>query len=49
MLISCSVAPQVVEPVYNERERSSGLGILLIHGGMIYIPEPEVIYQMKQN
>ena len=30
-------------------ERLSGLGMLLIHRGMDYIPEPEVIYQMKQK
>ena len=30
-------------------ERLSGLGKLLIHGGKDYIPEPEVIYQMKQK
>ena len=31
-------------------ERLSGLAKLLIHGGMDYsIPEPEVIYQMKQK
>ena len=31
-------------------ERLSGLGKLLIHGGTDYgIPEPEVIYQMKQK
>ena len=27
----------------------SGLGMLLIHHGTDYIPEPGVIYQMKQN
>ena len=30
-------------------ERLSGLGMLLIHDGTDYIPEPGVIYQMKQN
>ena len=30
-------------------ERLSGLGKLLIHGGTDYIPEAEVIYQMKQK
>ena len=30
-------------------ERWSGLGKLLIHGGTDYIPEPRVIYQMKQK
>ena len=31
------------------KERLSGLGMPLIHSGTDYIPEPEVIYQMKQN
>lgn len=30
-------------------ERLSGLGMLLIHRGTDYIPEPEVIYHKKQN
>ena len=30
-------------------ERLSGLGMFLIHDGTDYIPEPGVIYQMKQN
>ena len=30
-------------------ERLSDLGKLLIHDGTDYIPEPEVIYQMKQK
>ena len=30
-------------------ERLSGLGMLFIHRGTDYIPEPEVIYHMKQN
>ena len=40
-----------MEPVkytMNE-ERLSGLGVLLIHGGTDYIPEPEVINQMQQK
>ena len=32
----------------NEK-RLSGLGMLLIHRGTDYIPEPHVIYHMKQN
>ena len=32
----------------NEK-RLSGLGMLLIHRGTDYIPEPEVIYQVKQS
>ena len=30
-------------------ERLSSLGMLLIHHGTDYIPEPEVIYHMKQT
>jgi len=30
-------------------ELLSGLGMLLVHRGTNYIPEPEVIYHMKQN
>ena len=30
-------------------ERLSGLGMLLIHRGTNYIPDPNVIYGLKQN
>ena len=30
-------------------ERLSGLGMLLIHRGTNYIPDPDVIYGLKQN
>ena len=46
-LFLCSEAPWN-QSTMNE-ERWSGLGKLLIHGGMDYIPEREVIYQMKQK
>ena len=44
-----SEAPQVVEPVYNERGMLEWLRVAPYSSGTDYIPEPEVVYQMKQN